>query len=251
LIGTGFIELLGDELGRSYAKVLQSVFVAGGVLPHVTALELRGRGGIRSNRDLIEGQRFEMDVLDADHERIRVPASWLSQGYRSLIAWLADLVGQVLLEAGGPVEAADMEGTVLVDEIDLHLHPAWQVKLIPALKRVFPRLQFIATTHSPMILPALTADEVYLLSQDAEGSVVATQSAQSPALLTGSELFEAFFELRKLYPGALGDKLHRYSYLATDPTRSDAEDQLMKALRKELEAAGVDFDREPVAREAP
>ena len=82
-----------------------------------------------------------------------------------------------------------MEGTVLVDEIDLHLHPAWQVKLIPALKQVFPRLQFIATTHSPMILPALSAEEVYLITEDGEGSVVATQSAQSPALLTGTELF--------------------------------------------------------------
>jgi hypothetical protein len=251
LIGTGFIELLGESLGRSFVKVLQSVFIAGGVLPHITALELRGRGGVRSSRDLIEGQRFEMDVLDANGERIRVPASWLSQGYRSLIAWLADVVGQILIEAGEPVEAADMEGTVLVDEIDLHLHPAWQVKLIPALKRVFPRLQFIATTHSPMILPALSAEEVYVLTQDDEGSVIATQSAQSPALLTGSELFEAFFELRKLYPGALGDKLHRYSYLATDPTRSPDEDNMMRTLRRELEAAGVEFDRDPVAREAP
>jgi hypothetical protein len=192
-----------------------------------------------------------MDVLDVNKERIRVPASWLSQGYQSLIAWLADVVGQILLEAGEPVEAADMEGTVLVDEIDLHLHPTWQVRLIPALKRVFPRLQFIATTHSPMILPALSAEEVYILSQDTEGSVIATQSTQSPALLTGSELFETFFELRKLYPGALGDKLHRYSYLATDPTRSREDDTAMWILRRDLEAAGVDFDRDPVPREVP
>jgi hypothetical protein len=144
-----------------------------------------------------------------------------------------------------------MEGTVLVDEIDLHLHPTWQVKLIPALKRVFPRLQFIATMHSPMILPALSAEEVYILSTDQDGSVVATRSAQSPALLTGSELFEAFFELRKLYPGALGDKLHRYSYLATDPTRSEEDDRVMWTLRRELEAEGVELDRDPVARETP
>ncbi|MEO7594698.1 MAG: hypothetical protein ABI134_26020, partial [Byssovorax sp.] len=89
LIGTGFIELLGEELGRSFAKVLQSVFVTGGLLPHVTALELRGRGGIRSGRDLVEAQRFEMDLLDVHGKRIHVPAAWLSQGYQSLIAWLA------------------------------------------------------------------------------------------------------------------------------------------------------------------
>lgn len=250
LIGTGFIELLGEDLGRAFAKVLQAVFVTGGLLPHVTALELRGRGGIRSAKDLVEAQRVEMDdIRDANGKPIPLPAAWLSQGYQSLIAWLADVVGQILLEAGAPVEAAEMEGTVLVDEIDLHLHPTWQLRLIPALKQVFPRLQFIATTHSPMVLPALAAEEIYLLSQDAEGNVVARPSSQSPALLTGSELYDSFFEIRKLYPDPLGDKLHRYGYLANDPTRSDDEDATMHALKKDLEAAGIAFDWEPVPRE--
>ena len=247
LIGTGFIDLLGEELGRAFVKVLETVFVEGGLLPHITALELRGRGGIRSARDLAEAQHFEME---AGGKSIRVPATWLSQGYQSLIAWLADLVGQILLDVGEPVEARDMEGTVLADEIDLHLHPTWQVLLIPALKRVFPRLQFIATTHSPMVLPVLAAEEVILLSQDDEGSVVATPSRQSPALLTGSELYGAFFEIRKLDPEALGEKLHRYGTLASDPTRTDEEQREMERLGADLGAAGVTLDWEPVAREA-
>ena len=250
LIGTGFMELLEGEMGRSFAKVLQSVFVAGGLLPHVTALELRGYGGIRTSKDLVQAQRFEMDVRDMHGERIRVPATWLSQGYQSLIAWLSDFVGHILLEAGGPVEAADMEGTVLVDEIDLHLHPTWQVRLIPALKKVFPKLQFIATTHSPMVLPALSAEEVYILSQDVEGSVTAKPAAQSPALMTGSELFSTFFEIDKLYPVELAAKLRRYGYLASDSTRSDQQDAELLPLRDELAAAGVKFEWEPVEREA-
>ncbi|MEX1368496.1 MAG: AAA family ATPase [Nannocystaceae bacterium] len=249
LIGTGFIEILGEELGRAFAKVLQSVLVDGGLLPHVTALELRGRHGIRSSRDLVEAQRFEMDLLDADGKRIRVPAIWLSQGYQTLIAWLADLVGQILLESGGPVEAADMEGIVLVDELDLHLHPTWQLRLIPALKQVFPRLQFIATTHSAMVLPALSADEVIMLSPDEQGSVIATPSSRSPALLTATELLDAFFEIQRLHPGELGAKTRRYGLLATDPTRTAEEHAQMIALRRELEVAGLEFDWEPVPRE--
>ena len=50
-----------------------------------------------------------------------------------------------------------------------------------------------------MVLPGLTADEVYILSQDDQGNVEAEQSSLSPALLTGSELFSAFFEIQKLY----------------------------------------------------
>jgi hypothetical protein len=249
VIGTGFIELLSGDLGRAFVKVLQSIFVAGGLLPHVTALELRGRGGIRSTKDLIEAQRFEMDILDDRGEPIRVPAAWLSQGYQSIIAWLADVVGQILLETGGAVEAADMEGCVLVDEIDMYLHPTWQLRLIPALRRVFPKLQFIATTHSPMVLPALSADEVWLLSHDEEGSVVAEPARHSPALLTGSELFEAFFTIDKVYPAELGEKASRYSRLATDPTRTSEEDSEMRSLRQELAVAGIKFDWEPAPRE--
>lgn len=249
LIGTGFMDLLGEELARGFAKTLQAVFVEGGLLPAVTALELRGRGGIRSTSNLIDSQRFEMDIAGDDGKRIRVPATWLSQGYQSVIAWLADVVGQILLEAGEVVPAAEMEGVVLVDEIDLHLHPTWQVQLIPALKKVFPRLQFIATTHSAMVLPALTADEVYLLTRDEAGSVVVTPSHHSPALLTGSEILESFFAIRTLYPNELGDKTTQYGRLANDPTRSFADDERMIALRKELAAAGVEFDWEPVTRE--
>lgn len=249
VIGTSFIALLGESLGRSFAQILQSVLVEGALLPHVTALELRGRGAIRSTQDLIDAQRFEMDIRDDHGERIRVPAAWLSQGYQSTIAWLADVVGQILLDHGTSVEAEDMEGCVLVDEIDLYLHPTWQVRLIPALKRVFPKLQFIATTHSPMVLSALAADEVWLLSHDAEGSVIATPAARSPALLTGSELFETFFEIHQLYPSDLGEKASKYGRLATDPTRTAEEDAQMLTLRHELAAAGIEFDWEPVPRE--
>lgn len=250
LIGTGFVELLREDLARGFTKILQEVFVNGGLLPAVTALELRGRGGITKTSHLIDSQRFEMDVVGDDGKRIRVPATWLSQGYQSIIAWLADVVGQILLEYGEVVPAAEMEGVVLVDEIDLHLHPTWQVHLIPALKKVFPRLQFIATTHSPMVLPALTADEVYLLSHDEAGSVIATRADHSPALLTGSEILESFFGIRTLYPNDLGDKASECGRLANDPMRSEDEDRRMRALRQELASAGIDYEWEPAPREA-
>jgi hypothetical protein len=249
LIGTGFVELLREELAREFTKILQEVFVDGGLLPAVTALELRGRGGITKTSHLIDSQRFEMDVLGDDGKRIRVPATWLSQGYQSIIAWLADVVGYILLEWGGVVPAAEMEGVVLVDEIDLHLHPTWQVHLIPALKKVFPRLQFIATTHSPMVLPALKTEEVYLLSRDDEGSVVVKRADHSPALLTGSEILASFFDIRTLYPNDLGDKASEYGRLANDPARSDDEEQRMRALRQELATAGIEYEWEPAPRE--
>ena len=77
-------------------------------------------------------------------------------------AWLTDLIGHVILEAKADVQPEEMEGLALIDELDLFLHPEWQNGLIPALRRIFPRMQFIATTHSPLLLSHLRRDEVVI-----------------------------------------------------------------------------------------
>lgn len=189
-----------------------------------------------------------------------------SQGIQSVIAWVSDLVGHHFVDARaalsmsdvddfsgrGPVpkyQPVDLEGLVLLDEIDLHLHPSWQVKIVPALRKAFPNVQFITTTHSPMVLPGLERDEIVRLRQRDGGDVCVETPEASPALMTGSELYDSYFDIHRLYPNPLGDKLRRYGYLANDPTRSDDEEAALGALRAELEAAGVTFDWEPVARE--
>jgi hypothetical protein len=192
-----------------------------------------------------------------------LPATAASQGLQSTIAWVSDLVGHqavdnvnamAALRSSPPTHFSEydlnvFEGLVLLDELDLHLHPSWQLKLIPALKNAFPHVQFVTTTHSPMMLPGLEQDEILRLRQLENGDVGVEAPKASPALMTGSELYDTFFEIRKLYPNPLGDKLHQYGYLANDPTRSDEEDATMRTLRRELEAAGVTFDWEPAERE--
>lgn len=163
---------------------------------------------------------------------------------------MADLVGQILWEGRGPVPAEEMEGIVLVDEIDLHLHPAWQVVLVRALKKVFPRLQFIATTHSPMVLPCLKREELFILKADADGNIRAHQAEESPALMTASGIYAKFFGLEEIFPNEIGEALWRYRYLAADPTRSDEEDKETQTLRQKLVNAGIDPGPGPVQRES-
>lgn len=243
LIGTGFADLLEEP--REFARTLREALIESQLLPRATDVELRGRGGVKSASDLVEKHRFELKI---GAETLKLPATWLSQGYQSTIAWIADIIGQVFSEAGGSVALADMEGLVLIDEIDLHLHPKWQLGLIPTLKRVFPKLQFIVTTHSPMVLPGLSREEVVILSSDEEGNVVAQESPETPALLTGSEIYRLFFGIDRLHPANLGADLQRYSFLIADPLRSDSEDAEMHRLRERLAKAGVDPGWEPVQR---
>jgi hypothetical protein len=239
LIGPNFQDLLGTQtLARSYALLLKKVLLeTEALVPGITDIELRGKGGVTRARQLTESHRFKMNI---GGKAISLPARWLSHGYQSSLAWIADLIGQIVLEVGRSLEPARMEGLVLIDEIDLYLHPKWQVGLIQALRTTLPRMQFIATTHSPILLSAFRREEVVILDFDDEGNVVRVPTPRDPRLLTGSELYEDFFGIDKLYPSELGDALQRYLSIATDPRRSDEEDQRALELAVTLRKEGVD-----------
>ena len=83
-------------------------------------------------------------------------ASWseLSDGYHVFIALVSDIARRAVMlnEFDGAEAPARVEGVVLIDELDLHLHPRWQRVALPRLREVFPRLQFVVSTHSPQVL---------------------------------------------------------------------------------------------------
>jgi hypothetical protein len=255
-VATGFVDVLtrlyGPDTARTYVRALRDVLVGAngtpGILPtegavQVTNLELRGQGGVRGTSDLVEAERVIVRVGD---EEVKLPAVWLSAGFQSIIALVADLMGQVALEAGEVIDPLWMEGLVLIDEIDLHLHPRWQARLVTALKRIFPRIQFIATTHSPMILPGLAPGEIVMLKPDARGSIVAEIPTEDPRLLTAAQLYREFFGMPDLFPSAVGERLRRYGLLAGVVQRSDAEEAEVQRLYAELRAEGVEvWEPEP------
>ena len=86
-------------------------------------------------------------------------ASWseLSDGYHAFIALVADIARRAVMlnQFDGADAPAQVEGVVLIDELDLHLHPRWQRVALPGLREAFPRLQFVVTTHSPQVLSSV------------------------------------------------------------------------------------------------
>ena len=110
-------------------------------------------------------------------------ASWsdLSDGYHVFIALVADIARRAVMlnEIDGADAPARVEGVVLIDQLDLHLHPRWQRVALRGLRRAFPRLQLIVTTHSPQVLSSaenrhvrrlfdgkLQEDQVFVESRD-------------------------------------------------------------------------------------
>ena len=90
------------------------------------------------------------------------PWSALSDGYHVFIALVADIARRAVMlnEIDGADAPARVEGVVLIDELDLHLHPRWQRVALPRLREAFPRLQLIVSTHSPQVLSSAKNHQV-------------------------------------------------------------------------------------------
>lgn len=108
----------------------------------------------------------EMQITLEDGSRL--PYGLLSDGYRNVIGMVADIAFRMAVLNPFLEEEVTKEtrGVVLIDEIDLHLHPEWQRKIVGDLKRVFPKVQFIVTTHSPFIIQSLDNGELRNLDSD-------------------------------------------------------------------------------------
>jgi predicted ATP-binding protein involved in virulence len=124
----------------------------------------------------------------------------LSDGYRNIIGMVADIAYRCikLNPHLGEKAVKDTPGIVLIDELDLHLHPNWQRRIINDLRNAFPKIQFIATTHSPFIVQSLKSDEIWNLDKlmdvapdELKIDTVATEimGISSPYSQTNEELY--------------------------------------------------------------
>jgi hypothetical protein len=225
IFGTDFASRFSKEETHEFVRPLKEALIRHEILPWMADLELRGYGGISKREHLVESHRFDFEV--APGKGLRLPATWLSQGYQGTICWIADIIGQVLREAKTRVELEDMEGIVPIDEIDLHLHPKWQRSLVRSLRETFPRIQFVATTHSPMILPGLKAEEILTLAADSDGNVVVKEAKEGPERMTGTEIYEGFYDLPPR-DRAVEGALDVYGRLSLDPGRTEEDDACLQ-----------------------
>ena len=104
------------------------------------------------------------------HGNVRVPFPALSDGYRALLGWIGDLLYHVCETCPRGKRLDENEGIVMIDEVDLHIHPGWQMELLPRLAEQLPRIQFIVTSHSPLLVGSLEWQNVVVARQRKNGS---------------------------------------------------------------------------------
>ena len=90
-----------------------------------------------------------------------IPMEYLSSGYQASVLTLLAIIRELEARSeGDPVKITDYDGVVIIDEIDVHLHPTWQARILDGLRALLPKAQIILTTHSPHIIQSAKANEV-------------------------------------------------------------------------------------------
>ncbi|MDH0863177.1 AAA family ATPase [Mitsuaria sp. GD03876] len=182
-----------------------------------------------------------------------VPFKYLSDGYLASAGWFLDLIARwlQLFQDHEQLDAEFMDrirGLVLIDEIDLHLHPKWQTEVIDRTRRILPSLSFIVTTHNPLTLVGARPEEVFILRND-EGACSVQTNLDSPATLSGAQIYQQYFDIEDIFPSRVGRQLKRFEYLSGFNGRSDSEELELNVLIQELKSSGAYPDWEIVGRD--
>ena len=124
-----------------------------------------------------------------------MPLNTLSQGTQSIVQWMARLLIGYAEYYDFPKELRDKPGVLILDEIDAHLHPSWQRRVIPTLTHHLPSLQIFCSTHSPLMLAGLKEGQIQLLRRDDRGNVTVSSNEQAVYGWSADEILRGFLEV--------------------------------------------------------
>lgn len=163
-----------------------------------------------------------------------VPISELSEGYKSMLSWLAHLLIHLLAAVKWNGDITAIKGIVLIDEVDLHLHPRWQREVIPKLRECFPNIQFIGCTHAPMTAGGAQDGEIILLKKEKDNIVVKQDIRSIKGWRADQILTSQLFGLEATRDVDTEKEMERYTHLLGKSKPTNEEKQELLELEKKL-----------------
>jgi hypothetical protein len=171
----------------------------------------------------------------------------LSVGYQTMVAWVVDLASRMFEAYPDSENPLAKAAVVLVDEIDLHLHPRWQREITSYLDQLFPNVQFIVTAHSPLVVQAPGVTNVAVLRRDGDHVEILNDPEQVRGWRVDQILTSDLFGLESARPVDVERVIerHRDLVLLDEPTDAEqAELRELEAKLSKLPAGELARDRE-------
>jgi predicted ATP-binding protein involved in virulence len=164
-----------------------------------------------------------------------VPLRQLGYGYRTLITWVADFANRMVERYPDSPDPLAEPAVVLVDEIDLHLHPVWQRKLMGFLTERFPNTQFIVTAHSPLVAQAAEDANLAVLRREGDHVVIDNDVDGLRNLSVDQILTSELFGLKTARPPRFEPLFEEHEKLATKAKRTKAEEKRLAELQEAID----------------
>ena len=163
--------------------------------------------GYSNLRTEVRPLRVEIDrEVDKNRERFEILSlEELSDGYRIMLALVIDLAHRMATTNPFMADPLEAPAVVLIDEVDLHLHPRWQQRVLADLRRVFPNTQFIVSTHSPQVLTMVEERHIVVLDRDTNGRIIRRGVDMDPYGAESGRVLEAIFGVEQRPPEDLND----------------------------------------------
>lgn len=173
----------------------------------------------------------ELDVAytDAEGKRMRISINQLSDGYKGTISLVADIAYRMAVlnpQCLGNV-CSETDGIVLIDEIDLHLHPAWQQRILNDLTSIFPKVQFVVTTHAPEVINSVPRENIIVIENN--------QALAAPAETYGKDangILRSIMHVQER-PQLIMEKFNEF-YSALDKEDYAKAEDILKYLEKSI-----------------
>lgn len=159
----------------------------------------------------------------------------LSLGYKSLIAWMVDLASRLMDAYPESKNPLHEPAVVLVDEIDLHLHPSFQRELISFLTDTFKKVQFIVTAHSPLIVQSMEEANIILLDRKGDSVVVTQNPVDVQSWRVDQILTSDLFGLSSPRSKSTERLLERRRKILAKPELSEKDKKDLEKLNAEVE----------------
>ena len=159
----------------------------------------------------------------------------LSDGIKNMLAMVADIAYRcALLNAHLGADAAlKSEGLVMIDEVDMHLHPQWQQTVVSGLAKAFPNIQFVITTHSPQVLSTVSAERIRIITheKDPETGLMISSARVPDKQSRGVASADVMAELQGVDPVPSVEEAHwltQYKQLITQGDQGSNDGQRLK-----------------------